>query len=602
VPLAAVADPRQVMSAIAAALDAGEGEGRDPLVAVTELIAERATLLVLDNFEQVLDAAPEVSRLLASAPELKVVVTSRAALRVSGEHELPVPPLDVPAAVALFLDRARARAPSFAASDGEREPIEEICRRLDGLPLAIELAAARAKVLPAPSILERLEHRLDLLEGAGVRDAPARQRTLRATVDWSHDLLDQPSRAVFAHVGVFVGGWTLEAAEAVCGAGVLDGLAALADQSLIARAGPRFTMLETLREYALERLSESGEARAVRRRHGAWCLALATEADQGLAGPASREWLERLDADRDNLHAAVGNAVADGDSDTARLLCGALWRYWLTRGQLTLGRRLVADALEAPDGSARAQVRALIAAAILASEEGDGRAARERFEEGLELARLDGDDEAVTRIGSNLGTLALYEGDHEEAIRRYEEFLSSARSDGDDAKSSLMLHNLASAYEGLGRRERAVELLRESVLLARSVGNPVHLSSTLRSLGRSLLQAGEPSSEALPLLSESLSLAHELDERPGIVECLDTLAGVARRNGDAVTGALLLGAGDATREAAGAVRHPDELPWARAETAALRDALGEPAFAAAVARGRELSVDEAVARALAVAG
>jgi tetratricopeptide (TPR) repeat protein len=477
--------------------------------------------------------------------------------------------------------------------------VEEICRRLDGLPLAIELAAARVNVLSPEAILARLEHRLDLLGGAGRRDVPERQRTLRAAIDWSHELLDPGARALFAQLSVFAGGWTVEAAEAVCGPDALDGLSELADQSLVVRAGERFTMLGTLREYAAERLAERGDAVEAGRRHALAYLRLAEGAEAGLTGEDPRAWLDRLDADRDNLHAAVEHALAAGDPETAQALCGELWRYWLTRGLLATGRRLLAAALTAGAGGRDARLRALLAAGILAGEEGDRAAARERFLEALAIAEETGDDHARMRAVANLGTLALFEGDHEEAIRRYEAALAALEGDW---PRSLMLHNLASAHEGLGRRDRAIELLDESVALARRTASPVHLSSTLRSLGRMLLQQERESPRALALLRESLELARELDERPGIVECLETLAGVAARRGDAATGALLLGAAEATRDAAGAVRQPDEMPWILEATGTLRGALGEPAFAAAVARGRDLTTEDAVARALAVAG
>ena len=282
----------------------------------------------------------------------------------------------------------------------------------------------------------------------------------------------------------------MEVAEAVCGPAALDGIAALADQSLVVRSGARFAMLETLREYALERLAERADAVEVGRRHAVAYLGLAAEAETGITGEDSRSWLERLDHERENLHAAVGYALAAGDADTAQLLCGALWRYWLTRGLLGTGRRLVASALDGGRGGPHARLQALIAAGILASEEGDRVAARARLLEALELAEAVGDDAAINRVGGNLGTLALYEGRHEEAVRRYEAALAVARAAGDDRGSSLMLHNLASAHEGLGRRDRAVELLDESVAIARRVANPVHLSSTLRTLGADAAAAG----------------------------------------------------------------------------------------------------------------
>jgi predicted ATPase/DNA-binding SARP family transcriptional activator len=585
VALGAIEQAERVLPAVARALGAAED------AAPESLLSGRALLLVLDNFEQVLDAAPDVSRLLAAAPDSKLLVTSRAALRVKGEHELAVPPLGDSPAAQLFVARARALDSRLEPAPGDVELIERICGRLDGLPLAIELAAARSKVLSPSAILDRLEHRLDLLS-AGPRDAPARQQTLRAAIGWSYDLLDPPDRELFAQLGTFVGGWTLEAAEAVCGLAALDGIATLVDQSLVNRSGTRFGMLESVREYALEKLAEAGRVHELRRRHARAFSEMTADGERGLHGPETPLWLRWLDADRENVRAAIGYALADGDGETALRVCAGVWRYWVSRGNLTEGRVIVSAALAAADGAPDARMSALNGAGVMAGEQGDFVAARTYFEETLALARRTGALDREARVGSSLANLAVYEGDQSEAVRLYEQSAAILRELGDERGLSLVLQNLGLAHAGAGERERAIALLRESVVHARLAGDPAHLSSTLRSLGR--LEVSEPG--GLELLREALTIAREIGERPGIVEVLETLAAAA----DPRTGAMLVGAAGALRAEAGAIRQPDDDAWFAPTQAALRSALGEAGFAAALADGAAMGPAEAVERALVV--
>ena len=372
--LAALRDPALVPQVVAAAVGVREEPGRPLVDTLADALRPRRLLLVLDNCEHVLPgAAPAVAALLAACPRLAVLATSRGALRLTGEHEYPVLPLPLPAppdpvrpptpaalsrceAVALFAQRAAAVRPDFALTGENAPAVAEVCRRLDGLPLAIELAAAQVKVLPPRALLARLSGRLAVLVG-GPRDAPARQQTLRATLDWSHALLDGKERVLFRRLAVFAGGWTLDAAEAVCNCpdgsspGALPGLGQLLDKSLLRQqeppdGEPRFAMLETVREYALERLEQSGEAAAIRRRHAGHFLAMAERAAPALAGPGQRGWLERLEAEHDNLRAALGWSIAADDESAAALrLAGALGRFWEVRGHLTEGRRWLERAL-----------------------------------------------------------------------------------------------------------------------------------------------------------------------------------------------------------------------------------------------------------------
>jgi predicted ATPase/DNA-binding SARP family transcriptional activator len=590
VPLGALDDPARVLSAIAQAVGAVEGEGQSPLEAISARLADGEHLLVIDNFEQVLGAAPDLARLLSACARTTLVVTSRAALRIGGEHELALAPLAPAPAADLFVSRARALNPRLELGEQEAERIDRICERLDGLPLAIELAAARSKLLGPAAILDRLERRLDLLS-AGPRDAPERQQTLRATIDWSYDLLDPAAQALFARLGVFAGGWTLERAEAVCGPDALDGLATLVDQSLVAPGDGRFAMLETVREYALERLAGAGELDAVRDAHARAFAAFAEEAGRGLHTRDVGAWLDRVQAEHENVRSAIVHAAGRGDAATALRLC-SLWRYWVTRGSLSDGRALVEQALASGDAPPELRRDAHDGAGVLAGEQGDFAAARRHFEAMLALAREHGTPARVARAFSKLGNLALYEDDTDEAIRLYEASTALWRETGDDRGLSLSTQNLGIAHSGAGNHERAVALLEESVVLARRAGDPAHLSSSLRSLGRASLAGGRAGADVLPIVREALALSREIGDRPGLVECLETVATVVEPE----TGAELIGAAEAVRAAAGAARQPDEAAWVAEAMASLREALGEDALAAAVQRGRDLPLSAALTR------
>jgi predicted ATPase/DNA-binding SARP family transcriptional activator len=590
VSLAGLQDPALVATEIAQALGASEGEA-------AAVLARNALLLVIDNFEQVLDAAPELSRLLAASSDSKVVVTSRAALRVHGEHELGVPPLGSEPSAELFVRRARALDSRLHLAPGDEARIAQICARLDGLPLAIELAAARMKVLSPAAILERLGRRLDLLS-SGPRDAPVRQQTLRAAIGWSYDLLDAQTQATFARLGVFAGGFTLESAEAVCGLEALDAIASLVEHSLLASRDGRFEMLETVREYAVDRLTKAGTHEEVRRAHVRAYVQLVDGGESGMESAATGEWLDRLDAERENVRAAVTFAVADGDAKSALSFGADLWRYWIWRGNLTEGRELLAAALSLPGGPPALRQRALNGAGAVAGEQGHFEAAKALFEQSMALTPEVGDDNRAARISGNLGNLALYALDFDAAIERFDAGVAFMRSVDDARGLSLMLQNLGIAHAGAGHHQQAVELLTESVAVARRAGDPGHISSTLRTLARLLLDDAEELEQALELLREAMRLSHELNERPGLTESLETLSGVAVRKGDPHTGALLIGAAGALREAAGGIRQPDEDAWVQVIVAELRETLGDDGFAAAEAEGSELDLADAVARGL----
>ena len=379
VPLASVADPTLVVPAIAQTLGVKEAAGQSQGEGLRVFLRDRGLLLLLDNFEQVVDAAAEVADLLGACPRLKVLVTSRTLLRLSGEFDFPVPPLSAPApgrtldlsetiaydAVRLFIQRARAVKPDFEVNSEDAPAIAELVSRLDGLPLAIELAAARVRVLPPRALLARLGGTLDILT-RGARDLPARQRTLRATIDWSHSLLDQDEQRLFARLGVFVGGCTLEAVEAVCNPDgeldVLGRLESLVDKSLLrqqadADGEPRLLMLRTIWEYARDRLDAAGETQSVRRRHAGYYLELAEGAATQLRGSGQVEWLGKLDRENDNLREAIGWSLREGEAETAVRFGWALWLFWWIRGHGSEGRRWMEEALPMVEAR-RPEVRA----------------------------------------------------------------------------------------------------------------------------------------------------------------------------------------------------------------------------------------------------
>jgi predicted ATPase/class 3 adenylate cyclase/Tfp pilus assembly protein PilF len=603
--LAAIRDPAFVAPAIAAALGVREGPEQAIEQRLGEFLEGKRLLLVLDNFEQVEDAAPLVVDILRSAPTVTILVTSRVALRVSGEREFAVPPLDLPEAavsspdrvvdceaVRLFAARARAVRPDFAVTEHNAQVCAEICRRLDGLPLAIELAAARLKLLPPQALLDRLARTLPLLTG-GSRDLPARQRTLRGAIAWSHDLLGPEERALFRRCAVFAGGWTLEAAEAVgnagddLGADVFDELTRLADHSLLrppaeADGEPRLGMLETVREFALEQLAASGEEGATRRRHAAHFLALAEASDAELKGPRQAEALERLAAEHDNLRVALGWALGGSpslpgaDPALGLRLAGALRRFWEVRGHLAEGRGWLELALAEtrssdaePQSTARAT--ALQGAGTLALRQGDyARAAAcleeaiaawgalgdragvasaltgladvaERrgeygwatalLEEALGEARAVHDPAGVARVLTNLGNVAERREDFARAEALYDEALAANRAAGDRRGVAICLNNLGLlAYY---RRDylRAAALHEDVLGIFRALGDPHGAATSLNNLGLVAQDRGDPSG-ATRFYEEALQLRREIGDRWGVLRCLTNLGTVAQERGD----------------------------------------------------------------------
>jgi len=675
VPLASLRDHRLVPSAIVGALGLREAAGDGPLEALRVHLADRLLLLVLDNFEHVAPAAPLLAEFLAACPRLAILATSRAPLHLQGERRYTVPPLVTPdpatlptldalarsPAVALFVRQGQAAVPGFALSEANATTIAAICRRLDGLPLAIELAAARVRTLSPAALLTRLAQALPLLTG-GARDLPERHQALRATLDWSHDLLHQGEQVVFRRLAVFAGGCTLEAA-AVCGTGeplaveLLDWLGALLDQHLIQRTippddeedEPRFTMLETVREYALERLAREpagqGEADATRRRHAAYYLALGEEAEPHLAGERQMPWLARLAREHDNLRAALDWSLGEGSEPLAALrLAAAIWRFWLTRGYADEGRRWLGRALAAApavEATASVRAKALAAAGALAHSQGDYAGAAASTEESLILWRA---LEDRVGIAGALGTLAMVHksrGDYAGATRLFEEALARWRALGQDLKVSMTLNNLgATAYDqgdfarfegyvaesliikrtlgeqqgiaialfnlGEGARSRgdfarARTLLAESLAYFRAQGSTPRIAHVLHSLG--VVAQGQGDEQAAhAALTESLALFRALGDRSGIALCLEGWALTASARGEDPRAARLFGAADSLRSALGFPVAPVDRADHERAVADVKARMVPAIFAAAWDVGRALPLETMVDEALRDAG
>ncbi|HUP18587.1 MAG TPA: tetratricopeptide repeat protein [Gemmatimonadota bacterium] len=551
VRLDAIRDPALVPSAIGRAFGIGESGDEELMDTIAASLRERELLVVLDNFEQVVEAARHVAELLAACPELRVLVTSRAPLRLRGERALPLRPLPAPdpgrppaelmssPAVRLFADRASDVDPSFEVTEENVPRIAEICRRLDGLPLALELAAARSKVLGPEAILARLEQRMPLLD-RGARDHLPHQRTLRDTIAWSHELLGPDERVLFRRLAVFSGGWDLAAVQPVAGGGlesdVLDLFQALVDQSLVSRASeagpdPRFTMLEVIREYAAHALESAGEAAAARDRHAAHFATLARTAEPQLVGPPQAEWLDRLEREHDNLRAAL-DWLESRDPVSGLRLAGHLWRFWEVRGHLSEGRRRLASLLEAApavdDGKLR--LKALYAAGILADAQGDYDGAREHFERSLAAYREAGDRWGVANALNNMGVVALRHGDYATAHELYTRSVSLWRKLGNDAAVALALNNLGNVARLRGDHDAARTSLEESLAMQEAAGDVNGCALTLGLLAEVALEE-DSLGEAERLYEESLSLFRESGNRPEIARSLLELGRVQRARG-----------------------------------------------------------------------
>jgi predicted ATPase/DNA-binding SARP family transcriptional activator len=592
VALDAIRDPALLLPAIAQAVAVRESADRPLRESLAERLAGRSALLLLDNFEQLADAAPQLSEVLGATPGLTLLVTSRAALRLSGEQEYPVDPLDPQDAVALFVERARGADPRFQLTDENTAAVEEICARLDGLPLAVELAAARTKLLPPEAMLTLLDERLELVS-RGARDLPERHRALRDTIGWSYDLLGAEEKELFARLAVFGGGFTLESAVAVCNAS-LDGVASLIDDSLLERHGERLRMLETIREYALEQLADDEEAESVRRRHAEHFLKLAeSEPDAGQAA-----WLARMDAERDNFRAALAWALDSGETTLGLRLAAALWEFWWVRGYLAEGRRWLDNVLaRGADEPAELRARALHAAASLATRQGDYDRAAALSEQSLALWEELGDVSGTARSLLSLGTVAAEQGDHERAIELSERAAELYGESGDRRGHALAVSNLGGIALERGEYAKAAELSEQAYGLFETLEDSEGMAFALVNQGFAALSEHRHD-RALELLRRALRSLAELEFRDVIGYCFEGLAAVLALTARAEEAAKLLGAAEALRESLSVSLAPAEQETHDETVAAVRDALGEEGFSVAWRQGRELALDEAIAYAL----
>ncbi|MDP8923486.1 MAG: tetratricopeptide repeat protein [Chloroflexota bacterium] len=662
VKLASLADPALIAQAVVTALGMRPPSDRSPLEALLDSFRDRELLLLLDNCEHLVTAcAGLVETLLEACPRLRILVTSRQALEISGETIWRVPALIAPdpeqmpssdanfrsspsgeaflaryGAVRLFVERARAARPGFDLTARTSRAIAQICQQLDGIPLAIELAAARVGMLTPEQIAARLSDRFRLLTG-GSRTALPRHQTLRALVDWSYDLLEEPEQILLRRLAVFAGGWTLEAAEAVCadtespttdGGGslpgarllsppeILDVLARLLMKSLVVaeewRGEVRYRLLQTIREYAAERLRVSGEEPALRGRHRDWFLALAERTASELNGPGAADLYDRLEAELDNFRTAlewsVTAPVADAPpgelarptppaADAGLRLGAALHHLWSLRGLQSEGREWLARLLARTPGRTAARARALNTAGYMALRQGDYKAAVSLLEEGLTLSSELGDQLAIAAGKQYLGLVRHAQGDYVRATANLEESLALAQAQGNNARiHSTLLYLADLAYEQ-GDYVRAAARYDACLALARELGNAHNISAASRGLGLVAL-AREDLARAIPLLQDSLARSHELRDKKCAPMCIEALAFAAVSQGWTERAARLFGAAQALRDAVPVTLPPAQRADHERGMAAIRAALDEQRFSRAWAEGQAMTLDRATDYAL----
>ena len=675
VELAPLSDPALVPQAVADVLGIKEQAEQPIPRTLVDALRSKRLLLVLDNCEHLVAACASLAAdLLRNCPGVHVLATSREALNVAGEQSYRVPSLTLPdpkqaptgeslsqfEAVRLFIERAKAVQPAFAVTDANAPAVAQVCWRLDGIPLALELAAARVRSLAVEEVNARLDQRFRLLTG-GFRTALPRQQTLRALIDWSYDLLTGTEKTLLRRLSVFAGGWTLAAAEGVCPAGgmedweVLEGLTGLVDKSLVVYGeqaeggGDRYRLLETVRQYAQERLQESGEAKAVGNRSASWFLSFAEEAEAQLTGPEQAMWLERLEAEHDNLRASLSwdEESAVGAEENLRL-AGALWRLWYIRGHCSEGRCWLGRTLERSQGREHAgslealavRSKALNGAGNLAESQGDYAEARALHGESLAIRRQLGNQQGIAASLGNLGNVAYHQGDyagaralHEEslAIKRqfgspqslaaslgnlgnvalcqgdyagaralHEESLAVERQLGNQQGIAESLGNLGSVADSQGDYVGARALHEESLAICRQLGDQKGIADSLGNLGNVALCQGDYAA-ARALQVESLAIQRQLGNQEGVAYSLEGMAGVADGLNKTSRAAQLWGAASSLRDTIGCPLSPAEQEKTAKVIASVREALGENAFAAAWDAGRAMTREQAVEYALSTA-
>ncbi len=592
VELAPLAEPELVLPEVCAAL----GVEEHTLAALLDHLRERRLLLVVDNCEHLVGAVAELTeQILKACQAVRILATSREPLGVPGESTLRVPSLERDAAAQLFIQRARAAMPSFEPTS----TVEQICQRLDGMPLAIELAAARVRSLSVAEIAQRLDDRFELLT-SGARTALPRQQTLRATVDWSYSLLNESQQALFRMIAVFAGGWSLDALEAIGGSVAV--LMQLVDRSLVSAdtstTDARYTLLETLRQYAAERLAEHGEEDAVRERHARWCVDLAERADSQLRSPDQTRWLDRLELEHDNLRSALRWSEQRGSELQVRL-SNAMWQFWYIRGYLAEGQAWVDAAARRTDVSPSLRARALKSAGSLASYRYNFERAAELDRAASALARQLGDAPLLAACTMNLANAEHDLGNREEAVQLYDESLRMMRALGDTYNIGLTLLNQADLARLQGDFVKAEALLSEARPLFDRHGDARRSARCEMNIALIAYQQGDlPRADALA--RTALAAFRELGFKPGIADGLELLAGVAAGQGDARRAARLLGGHEALQEHVARSLSPEsesaglrQAGWQRVEVA-----LGKAGAERERARGRALTLEQALALAL----
>lgn len=631
IELAAANENGIVISTIAQTLGITESSGKSLIETLKEFLRERRTLLVLDNFEQILSAAPLVKEISTDAARLKILITSRAALRLNIENEFLVTPLDLPPrdssfsiedltkfpAIALFYERAKTAKPSFTLNGENISVVTEICHRLDGLPLAIELAAARVKLLSPQSILDRLENSLKLLTGGG-NDLLPRQQTMRNAIAWSYDLLDENEQTLFRRLAIFAGGFTVEAAEKVyennelqitnheiVSSGIqitnseiqtLDLLDSLVNNNLLtitelADGNVRLKMLEVVREFALEYLEKSGETEGIRSRHSQFFLAFVEKAESLLHGEKGNEWLEKLDAEHDNLRSALAWSLKN-DAETAARITAALRFFWLNRSYLSEGRGWSKAALEAVENSnSKLRSDLILANGVFMRSQGDLEAAQKMCERVLAESRGNNDPNYIIKANHGLAAIAVLRKDFVSAQRSIEEALVISRQLNDETQAAYSLASLGDLEMSRGKFSAARPLIEECLTFSKKLGNNKLLTTTYFNLGT--IDYFENSyHSAVFNFTESLRIAVEMCNTTMISCALEGFAALALKSGSPENAAGIAGAAEKLREAIGYNLEPAEEIFRDDYLTKARIALGEKTFAALYAQGKELNSDD----------
>ncbi len=619
VEMAAVTQADVVALTIAQPLGIKEEAGRPVLELLKEHLHNRQMLIVIDNFEQVIDAAPQIAELLNASDRLKILVTSREVLRVQAEVEFPVPPLTIPPAdaglsfdelkvneaVLLFADRAMTAKPSFGLSPENTSDIAAICARLDGLPLAIELAAARAKVLSPAAILSKLENRLNLLTG-GARDLPERQQTMRGAVAWSYDLLDEFEKAVFTKLSVFSGGFRIESAEFVCGSRgdmeVLDAVTSLIDKSLLIQkelpdGESRFRMLEVVRDFAAELLESDGQTDEVSRKHTEFFVSLTETAEPFLQSAQSAVWLGRLAEEHDNIRAAMRWSLVN-EPAMAISLAVAARNYWLVHSHLTEGFRWLKAASETGFEPLPAlRFKLLNGLGLAARFRGDYDTARRAYEDGLIAGKEANDKQGIALSNRGLGLVAMQQNDLDSARGYFNEGLSISRELDDKFGIAISLSFLGDLARTEGRNAEARPQFEEAVELLRALENKTALGDALNNLGAATFASGD-SASARRYFSEALAIAKDVANRITISCSLDGFAAIAVEAGDFDRAAMLSGTADSLRDLIGYKIEPAERRFRETYLSKLNDGMPKDLFDHCYANGRSLAFEDAIAKVL----